>query len=35
MNQAISTDTIIEEVTIKAHADRVFVALTSPEERVK
>ncbi len=35
MNQAISTDTIIEEITINAHADRIFVALTSPEERVK
>jgi uncharacterized protein YndB with AHSA1/START domain len=28
-------DTITEEVTIKASADRVFEALTSPEERVK
>ncbi|HVS75900.1 MAG TPA: SRPBCC domain-containing protein, partial [Steroidobacteraceae bacterium] len=35
MNQAISADTIIEEITIKAHADRIFAALTSPEERVK
>lgn len=35
MNQAISADTIMEEITIKAHADRVFGALTSPEERAK
>lgn len=35
MNQAISADTIVEEITIKAHADRVFVALTNPEERAK
>lgn len=35
MNQAISADTIMEEITIKAHADRVFVALTNPEERAK
>lgn len=35
MNQAISTDTIMEEITIKARADRIFVALTSPEERAK
>jgi uncharacterized protein YndB with AHSA1/START domain len=35
MNEVISTDTITEEITIKARADRVFVALTSPEERVK
>lgn len=34
MNQA-ALDTITEEITIKASADRVFVALTSPEERVK
>lgn len=35
MNQVMSADTITEEITIKAHADRIFVALTSPEERVK
>jgi uncharacterized protein YndB with AHSA1/START domain len=35
MNQAISTDTIMEEITIKARADRIFAALTSPEERAK
>ena len=34
MNQ-VAIDTITEAITIKAGADRVFVALTSPEERVK
>jgi uncharacterized protein YndB with AHSA1/START domain len=34
MNQ-VASDTITEEITIRASADRVFVALTSPEERVK
>jgi uncharacterized protein YndB with AHSA1/START domain len=35
MNRAIAADTITEEITIKARADRIFVALTSPEERAK
>ena len=35
MNQSIASDTLSEEITIKAPADRVFVALTSPEERLK
>jgi uncharacterized protein YndB with AHSA1/START domain len=35
MNRASSADTIMEEITIKARADRIFVALTSPEERAK
>jgi uncharacterized protein YndB with AHSA1/START domain len=35
MNQSSAGDTIIEEITIKARADQIFVALTSPEERVK
>jgi uncharacterized protein YndB with AHSA1/START domain len=34
MNQSSASDTIIEEVSIRAHADRVFVALTSPEQRM-
>ena len=35
MRHSTAADTITEEVTIKASADRVFEALTSPEERVK
>lgn len=35
MNQATPTDTITEEITINARAERIFAALTSPEERVK
>ena len=30
-----STDTIVKEITIKAPADRIFEALTNPEQRVK
>ena len=35
MNHPHADDTIVEEITIRASADRVFTALTSPEERVK
>ena len=35
MNHPAANDTIVEEITIRAPADRVFTALTSPEERVK
>ena len=35
MSYSGSTDTITEEVTINARAERVFAALTDPEERVK
>jgi uncharacterized protein YndB with AHSA1/START domain len=35
VRHSTAADTITEEVTIKASADRVFEALTSPEERVK
>jgi uncharacterized protein YndB with AHSA1/START domain len=35
MNHFIGGDTITEQITLKAPADQVFVALTSPEERVK
>lgn len=35
MNLSGANDTIVEETTIRASADRVFTALTSPEERVK
>jgi uncharacterized protein YndB with AHSA1/START domain len=35
MNQSMAGDTITEEITIEAPADRIFVALTSPEQRMK
>jgi uncharacterized protein YndB with AHSA1/START domain len=35
MNHSIAAGTITAEITIKAPADQVFAALTSPEERVK
>ena len=35
MNHSIADDTIVEEITIRAPADRVFAALASPQERVK
>jgi uncharacterized protein YndB with AHSA1/START domain len=35
MNGTAVNDTIVEEITIRAPADRVFVALTSPQERVR
>ena len=35
MKPSMATETIVEEVTIRASAERVFQALTSPEERVK
>jgi|SRR6185437_8787520 uncharacterized protein YndB with AHSA1/START domain len=35
MNHSNAGDTIVEEITIGAPADRIFTALTSPEERVK
>lgn len=35
MKHTVAGDTVTEEITIKAPADQVFVALTSPEERVK
>ena len=35
MNRADSADTIIEEITIQARADRIFTALTSPAQRVQ
>jgi uncharacterized protein YndB with AHSA1/START domain len=35
MNHSGEGGTITEEIRIEAHADQVFVALTSPEERVK
>lgn len=35
MNHSSAGDTITEEITIRAPADEIFAALTSPEERVK
>lgn len=35
MNHSVANDTIVEEITIRAPAERVFGALTSPEERVR
>lgn len=35
MNQPAAGDTLVEEIEIQAPAERVFAALTSPEERVK
>ena len=35
MNHSVANDTIVEEISIRAPADRVFAALTSPQERVK
>ncbi len=35
MNHSNSGETITEEIKIKAPAEQIFVALTSPEERVK
>lgn len=35
MNHPVANDTIVEEITIRAPADRIFTALTSPEERVR
>ena len=35
MNPARLSDTIVEEIAIKGSAERVFLALTSPDQRVK
>lgn len=35
MNQPAASDTVVEEITIRAPARKVFAALTSPEELVK
>lgn len=35
MSHSPANDVIVEEITIRAPADRVFAALTIPEERVK
>ena len=35
MNPTVASDTIVQEITIKSTAERVFAALTNPEERMK
>lgn len=35
MNSTTANDTIVQEITIKGTAERIFAALTSPEERLK
>jgi uncharacterized protein YndB with AHSA1/START domain len=35
MNPVTANDTIVEEIAIKGTADRIFQALTNPEERLK
>ena len=35
MNPTDASDTIVQEITIKAPADRIFEALISPDQRVK
>jgi uncharacterized protein YndB with AHSA1/START domain len=35
MNPTSESDTIVQEVTIKGLADRIFEALTNPDQRVK
>lgn len=35
MNSATVTDTIVQEITIKGSAERVFEALTNPEQRMQ
>src|SRR5438876_11499685 len=35
MNPTSTGDTIVQEVTIKAPAERIFKALTNPQERVR
>ena len=35
MNPATTIDTIVQEITIKGSAERIFAALTDPQERMK
>jgi uncharacterized protein YndB with AHSA1/START domain len=35
MNPTIGGDTIVQEIAIKAPAERIFVALISPQQRTK
>jgi uncharacterized protein YndB with AHSA1/START domain len=35
MNPTIASDSIVQEITIKGTAERIFAALTNPDERLK
>jgi len=35
MNPVSESDAIVEEITIKGSAERIFQALTNPEARIK
>lgn len=35
MNPTSASDTIVQEITIKGSAERIFEALTNPHERMK
>jgi uncharacterized protein YndB with AHSA1/START domain len=35
MNTTTVSDTIVQEITIKGSAERIFAALTDPQERLK
>jgi len=35
MNPISSSDTIVQEITIKGSAERIFEALTNPDQRIK
>ena len=35
MNSTVETDAIVREITIKASAERIFEALTDPDQRLK
>jgi uncharacterized protein YndB with AHSA1/START domain len=35
MNPTVASDTIVQEITIKGTPERIFAALTNPEERMK
>jgi uncharacterized protein YndB with AHSA1/START domain len=35
MSSTVTSDTIVQEITIKGSAERIFEALTAPDERVK
>src|SRR5258708_16519612 len=35
MNPTDASDTIVQEITIKAPAERIFEALTNPDQRLK
>ena len=35
MRTTVASDAIVQEITIKASAERIFEALTNPDQRVK